>query len=202
MSIAVQPARRQTIAVTTQPGIRIPMTVLRPGPQGADPENGRLFALDDRGRETLDSDDVIREAVSRCWMVYLIDPRGIGELNPRAGGFVFAASMLLGENFTWRQAADVARIAAFVPHPPAGLYARGKLATLIAAYVAATVDRNTLEWVTLRDPIAALDGATGMPLFALPFHCRGAFDIPGLLRFAKPRLVVMDDPAAFLRARW
>ena len=69
-----------------------------------------LVALDDRGKEVLASDPVVESAHARGWAVCGVDPRGIGESATDKTGWVFAVSLLLGENFVGRQAWDLGRV--------------------------------------------------------------------------------------------
>src|SRR5437879_6899496 len=90
--------------------MEVPVTILRPGPSphpGGGGGAGTLLAIDDRDKETLASDPVVQEAFQRDWLVVEVDPRGFGELTVQEPGWVFATSLLLGENFVWRQAWDV-----------------------------------------------------------------------------------------------
>ena len=98
----------------------------------------------------------------RGWAVCGVDPRGIGESATTKTGWVFAVSLLLGENFVGRQAYDVSRViqaldttGAF-PGKPIGLYARGQNASLMAIYAIAhdgrgEPGRTRLAWYLLRD---------------------------------------------------
>jgi hypothetical protein len=139
LTLALRLGTQQEVKFTVQPGIQVPSLVLRPGPQGGDAGRGVLIAISDSGRSALVADPVIQEAHRRSWLVFAIDPRGIGEPKDRQDAFVFVVSLWLGENFAWRQAWDIARIVRFAARPSpqqaSGLYARGPLASLIARYV-------------------------------------------------------------------
>jgi hypothetical protein len=154
----------------------------------------------------LDSDEVVQEAIRRGWMVWALDPRGIGELQA-AEGFVFGASLLLGENFVWRQASDISRIIALIgpgtPRHRVALYARGKNVGLAAAYVAATAESSRLpEWIALRDGIFRFSDAGDRPLHFLAFNSLSTFDIADLLAMARPKIVVITNLPEFLRGDW
>ena len=108
------------------------------------------------------SDPVIAEAFDRGWAVCGVDPRGIGESSTTKTGWVFAVSLLLGENFVGRQAFDVARVIQDLgspgpfPDKPIGIYARGRNASLMASYAIARdgrgePGRSRLSWYLLRD---------------------------------------------------
>ena len=90
-----QPVRLQRLVIPTEPGITVPAFLLRPPGE----PRGVVVAVDDRGKEVLASDPVVLEAFERNWAVCGIDPRGIGELATTKPGWVFAVSLLLGENF-------------------------------------------------------------------------------------------------------
>ena len=69
-----------------------------------------VVALDDRGKEALASDPIVESARAHGWAVCGVDPRGIGESATDKTGWVFAVSLLLGENFVGRQAWDLRRV--------------------------------------------------------------------------------------------
>jgi acetyl esterase/lipase len=148
------PVERLLIPVET--GLDVAAFLLRP----AGEIRGVIIALDDRGKEVLASDPVIQQAHSRGWAVCGVDPRGIGELAVDKTGWVFAVSLLLGENFVGRQAWDIGR--AFdalgapesFPSKPIGLYARGPNACLAATYAIARTSeagQSPLGWYVLCD---------------------------------------------------
>jgi hypothetical protein len=145
----------QEVALTTQPGMVVSSTVLRPGPAGGDPANGQLVALFDAGRQSMSNDEIVQAALRHGWFVWAVDVRGVGSLKVEREGFVFGASALLGENFAWRQSSDVSRTLEILEHAShthrTALYARGRNATVIAAYVAATAEPDRPEWIVLRD---------------------------------------------------
>lgn len=144
-------SRVQRIEVASEPGITVPAFLLRP--EAA--ERGVLAAVDDRGKEELASDPLVSEAVRQGWAVCGVDPRGIGELAITKDGWAAAVSLLLGENFVWRQAFDLTNVLeALRATPefagkPAGLYARGHNASLAATYAVAR--SPGLRWYVLRD---------------------------------------------------
>ena len=136
----------------TQAGIEVPAFVIKPGNS---PETGILVAVDDRGKEALASDPLVLEAIKRGWAALCIDPRGIGELAVPKSGWAFAVSLLLGENFVWRQGWDIRRIVEYAIDLTAthrvGLYARGHNASLAAAYAVGTTKSAAPQWAVLRD---------------------------------------------------
>ncbi len=202
MGYALQVAQQQRIKIDTQPGFEVPVTVFRPGPEGADPETGDLIAMADAGRALLTDDEIVREAVRRGWMVWAVDPRGIGELRTDNEGFVFGVSLLLGENFVWRQAADIVRIAGLLgrsaPSHRTMLYARGKNMSLAAAYAAVAYQGSQLESVVLRDAISSLPKTADYPPYIVPFGVRDAFEFSDLIHSAKAKVVVITDVDEFL----
>ncbi|MFI5455699.1 MAG: alpha/beta hydrolase family protein [Isosphaerales bacterium] len=126
--VKVTGARLERLLIPSEAGLDVPAFLLRP----AGEVRGLVVALDDRGKEVLASDPVVREAHARGWAVCGVDPRGIGELAVDKPGWVFAVSLLLGENFIGRQAWDVGRVLealgapGALPGKPIGLYARGQ----------------------------------------------------------------------------
>ena len=135
----------------------------------------------------------------------MIDPRGIGELKTNSESFVFAVSLLLGENFAWRQSSDILRVLRFVSgahHDPVALYARGKKMTLAAAYVAAVADRRELDWIILRDGAGSFAEMLDCPLSVLPFGGLKWFDVVDLWNSAKGRLLAIDRPEEFIQRDW
>ena len=146
LSVKQTGKRPQRHVLTTQPGIDVPVLVLPSGKASV----GVLVAVDDRGKEALIDDPVVREAWHRGWDIWAIDPRGIGESAVEKSGWVFAVSLLLGENFVWRQGWDIHRVMAHVPGNRAGLYARGHNAALAAAYALLMSKSNPPAWTVLR----------------------------------------------------
>jgi hypothetical protein len=148
--------RLQRLLIPSESDLQIPAFLLRPEGEVL----GVVVALDDRGKEELASDPVVREAHARGWAVCGVDPRGIGESVTDKTGWVFAVSLLLRENFVGRQAWDIGRAlealtadGAF-PGKPVGLYARGPNACLAATYAigrASEPGRTPLRWYVLRD---------------------------------------------------
>ena len=66
-----------------------------------------IVGVDDRGKEALTEDPFIQSAIGTGWAVCGVDPRGIGELAVERIRWAAAASLLLNENFVWRQAWDL-----------------------------------------------------------------------------------------------
>jgi hypothetical protein len=193
----------QQIDFYPQAGLKIPATALRPGPDACDASRGTLIAVDDRGRSAMENAAIVQEAIRQGWVVWLVDPRGIGELKTPLEPFVFAVSLLLGENFTWRQSTDILRILRHVARrsDPTGLYARGKNMSLAAAYVAAVADRKELQWVILEDAAVSFRQITDLPL-SMPFNAVRSFDITDLFNAAQIKPELIKNPQEFLQRDW
>jgi dienelactone hydrolase len=154
--VTVSRAPLQRVLIPSEPGLNIPAFLLLP--VGA--IRGLLVAVEDRGKEALASDPVLKQANPAGWAICGMDPRGIGELSTDKPGWVFAVSLLLGENFVGRQAWDISRVIEALKAAPAyagkpvGLYARGQNACLAATYAIArgtTPGHPPLGWYLLRD---------------------------------------------------
>jgi dienelactone hydrolase len=134
--------RLERLLIPTESDLDVPAFLLRPPGK----VRGVVVAIDDRGKEVLASDPVVREAHARGLAICAVDPRGIGESAIDKPGWVFAVSLLLGENFVGRQAWDIARVLESLQAPgaffgkPLGLYARGPNACLAATYA---IDRRS-----------------------------------------------------------
>lgn len=131
-------------------GVTIPVLMLRPQGVAA----GVLIAADDEGKEALKADPVLEEARVAGWAVACTDPRGIGELAVTERGWVFAVSLLLGENFVWRQALDLLAVARQFSGSRLALYGRGHNAALMMTYLACQLSRSRqapLAFYLLRD---------------------------------------------------
>jgi dienelactone hydrolase len=154
--VEVRDERIQRLLIPSEAGLDIPAFLLRP--EGA--VQGVVVALDDRGKEGLASDPAVHEMHARGWAVCGVDPRGIGESAVAETGWVFAVSLLLGENFVGRQAWDIGRVlealgsASALAGKPVGLYARGPNACLAATYAIARASDarpGSLRWYLLRE---------------------------------------------------
>lgn len=110
--------------------------------------SGVLVALDDRGKEAIMEEPVVRAAMERGWSVCGIDPRGIGEQAAKPMNWVAAVSLLLDDWYVRRQAADVLTALRSFPGARMALYARGDNAGLAAA---AALNDNPVEWFALQD---------------------------------------------------
>ena len=154
--VAISEARVQRLSIPAEPGLAVPAFLIRPDGE----TRGVLVALDDRGKEAVASDPITRDALARGWAVCGTDPRGIGESATDKKGWVFAVSLLLGENFVGRQAFDIGRVLEALgapeafPGKPLALAARGHDASLAATYAIAADSasgRPRLRLYLLRD---------------------------------------------------
>lgn len=109
---------------------------------------GVLVAVDDRGKEALAADPVVQEALALGWSVAGIDPPGIGERATTRRNWIAASSLLLGEWYVRRQAADILSALRSFGEGPVALYARGDNAGLA---VAAALNERPVAWFILRD---------------------------------------------------
>lgn len=196
----------QNITLNTQRGVETPVTVYRPGPEGGNSDDGFLIALHDDGRAALGNDPIVREALRRNWTVWAVDPRGIGDMKTDSESFLFAASLLLGENLVWRQATDLERIAGGLgfrnAHHRLGIYANGKTAALAATYLAAVAAPDMPSWIVLRNSLSSLSNPGDVPLYAPAFDALSLFDIPNLQAAAKAKIYLITQPEEFINAEW
>lgn len=148
----------QRLLIPSEQGLEVPAFLLRP----AGEVQGVVVALDDRGKETLASDRALESILARGWAICAIDPGGVGESATDKMGWVFAVSLLLGENFVGRQAWDIGEALKALgapggfPGKPLALYARGQNACLAATYAVARASepgQTPLRWYLLRDGI-------------------------------------------------
>jgi hypothetical protein len=191
-------------------GIAVPITVLRSGPNNCGGARGKLLVIDDRDKESLASDPIVQEALRRDYFVIEMDPRGFGELALQKPGWVFAASVLLGENFVWRQGWDVRfmldRFRDTLHHGTLALYARGPNASLAAAYAIRLGRGPELEWAVLRGGYTSIsqflasspvlkpsggDGSIGYEYFA--FNALRSPDLPQLLAGSPTKTYLIDS---------
>jgi dienelactone hydrolase len=140
----------QRMEIPVETGMSIPAFLARKAAQ----VRGLVVALDDRGKEDSLSDPVVRMALEKNWAVCGVDPRGIGEMATSKMGWVSACSLLLGENFVWKQGSDVSRamesLGDALGLERVGLYARGPNASLAAAFaIAQKAGGARLRWYGL-----------------------------------------------------
>ena len=184
----------------------MPVTVLRPGPTGCDASRGTLIAVSDRGRSELVNDEIVLEANRRGWIVWMLDPRYIGEMAAPSEPFASVVSLLLGEHMPWRQANDILRTLRHVggsgSRYPTAIYARGKVMGLAASYVAAIASQRELEWTALRDAVSSFREMTDSPLALIPFGALKSFDIPDLWKAARGKIHPIRSPEEFTSREW
>jgi dienelactone hydrolase len=199
----------------------IPIPALRVGPPGA--VNGVVLAVADGGKESLLHHAGIRAAVEAGLTVVAIDVRGTGELAMKKPGFVFATSLLLGENFVGRQALDLLasrRTLAALPEfkgKPIGLVGVGPYMAQAATYAAAldeqfawlVADGGFVSFRSFLDRpkslrasyrlspsfAAAWDGIDDeIPASLFVFDVLRRLDLPDLLSSVAPRPVLVVRP--------
>ncbi len=206
-------ARRQRVTVPVEEDLAVPALLLRPEGE----PRGLLVAADDRGKDEAAVSPFTREALREGWAVAAVDPRGIGEMAVTKRGWMFAVSLLLGENFVWRQAQDLLAVRDALGRGRGfALYARGHNAALAAAYAVAAGGQE-LRWFVLQDgfltyhafisrPASArasfqLFGAEDfrrdvydreIPYHYVPFDVLRRFDLPQLLAAAGARGLVVN----------
>ncbi len=123
---------------TMRDGVTVPSVLAEP----AGPWRGALLAAADAGKESLATDPAVRAALEHGFAVVACDSRGMGENAVTKPGWVFAVSLLLGENFVGRQAMDLVagwRALRALPQlegKPVGLLGSGPSASLAASYAA------------------------------------------------------------------
>ncbi len=166
-------ARRQRVTVPVEEDLAVPVMLLRPEGES----RGLLVAADDRGKEEAASSPLAREALRVGWTVASVDPRGTGEMRVSKPGWMFAVSLLLGENFVWRQALDLLAVRDALGRGRGfALYARGHNAALAAAYAVAAGGRG-LRWFVLQDGFLTYHAFISRPASArASFQLFGAED--------------------------
>ncbi|HLY11716.1 MAG TPA: prolyl oligopeptidase family serine peptidase [Planctomycetota bacterium] len=128
-------------------GVVVPAILMRPGAT----VRGVLVGVADEGKESLLGHPAVRLAYEGGWAVLLADLRGMGELSVTKPGWVYAMSLLLGENFVGRQALDLqAGILALGAEPwlrdkPVGILARGAYASFAGLYASSL--HPTVAWL-------------------------------------------------------
>ena len=149
-------------------GVFVPAILLRP----PGPIKGALLAAGDSGKEALLDHPALKDLYAAGWALLLADVRGTGELAITKPGWVYATSLLLGENFVGRQALDlVAGVRALRGEPwlqgkPVGVLASGRFASLAGLYAA--VLEPDIAWLAGEHGFASfrafLDRPRSMPI--------------------------------------
>jgi hypothetical protein len=192
-------------------GVLIPALMM-----GPDTAPGALIVAGDEGKEAMLSHPAVRQALDSGWAVVAADVRGTGELSVTKPGWVYAISLLLGENFVGRQALDlVAGVRALRAEPglrgkPVAVLASGAYASLAGLYAA--VLEPDIAWLAAergfhsfrdfvrrpaqsfvltepgREREVVLDRE--IPHALIPFGIAMGPDIPDLLSFLGPKRAV------------
>ncbi len=133
-------SRVQRLEFTSENGISISAFLVQPETVAL---KGVIVGVDDRGKEELVRDPFIQSAISAGWAVCGVDLRGIGELANERMNWIACVSLLMNENFVWRQGWDL-RCAVQCLHDakvgsskPFVLYGRGDNAALAVTYALA-----------------------------------------------------------------
>ncbi len=149
-------ARLQRLVIPSELGLETPAYLLRPAVR----TRRLLVAVDDRGKEAALSDGAIIQAFESGWAVLGVDPRAIGESKTSKNTWLFAVSLMQGENLVWRQAWDILRAIDGIRQAPEfqslplALAARGQDASLAAAYLLtqwSQTARAKMSWFMIRD---------------------------------------------------
>lgn len=131
--------RNERVGWRTPDGVSIPGVLLSPGAKGV---NGVLVAIGDQGEEAVLRHPALRTANEAGWTVVVADLRGMGDLTITKPGWVYAMSLLLGENLVGRQALDlISGVRALRAEPayrgkPVAVLAVGMNASLAGLYAA------------------------------------------------------------------
>ena len=137
---------QERVGWRTPDGVAIP-AVLR----GARDARGVLVAIGDLGKESVVRDPAARAAADGGWTLVAADLRGMGDLSISKPGWVYAMSLLLGENLVGRQALDlISGVRALRAEPayrgkPVAVLAVGANASLAALYAA--VLEPDIAWI-------------------------------------------------------
>jgi hypothetical protein len=166
--------------------------------------------MDDEQQESLASDPIVQQALRRDYLVFEMDPRGFGEIAVQRPAWEFATSLLLGDNFVWRQAWDIRTLAdelcdSFNSKHSVALYARGPNSSLAANYAIKLLSSSCLDWAVLRGgytslrqfldyPAAMKPAAAGqtIPYDYFAFDALRAPDLAELLGSARARMFLID----------
>lgn len=120
-------------------GVVVPGVLLMPSRSA----KGALLAVGDTGKEKMLDHPSVRAAFASGWAIVAADLRGMGELSITRPGWVYAMSLLLGENLVVRQSFDViAGVRALRAEPwlrgkPVGVLGAGTFASLAGLTAAA-----------------------------------------------------------------
>jgi dienelactone hydrolase len=148
--------RLQRLLAPSERGLDVPAFLLRP----AGAVKGLLVTVDDRGKEAALADAAVKEALEDGWAVLGVDPRAIGESKTSKNTWLFAGSVMEGQNLIWMQTWDILRSLDGVSQTPEfrnvpiALSARGQDSSLALTYLLAywaEAKRPKLNWFVMRD---------------------------------------------------
>ena len=134
--------KEQRLLIPSEPDLELPAYFLVPASQ----PKGLLIGACDGGKELLAESAVLRQALELGWAICGADPRGIGELATAHNGWIFAVSLLLGENLQWRQGWDIAQAVRYLASLarfrglPVVLYGKGQASSLAVTYALQMID--------------------------------------------------------------
>jgi acetyl esterase/lipase len=137
---------RERVGWRTPDGVAIPAVLL-----GSRESKGVLVAVGDDGKDAVLRHPAVKAAADATWTVVAADLRGMGDLTLTKPGWIYAMSLLLGENLVGRQALDlIAGVRALRAEPayrgkPVAVLAVGAQASF-AALVAAVLEPD-IAWL-------------------------------------------------------
>ena len=146
-SLEIGEEKIQRLEIQTESDLIVPAFLIDSGSR-----RGLLIAVNDQGKEAALADPLVDSASRKGWAVCGIDPRGMGEMVSDKPGWAFAVSLLLGENFVWRQAWDLGVVVDALARTdryrdgPIVVYGRGHGASLAVTYLTAQFSqRNAVD---------------------------------------------------------
>lgn len=137
----------QRLEFASENGIKVPAFLVKPD---LETPKGLIIGVDDHGKEALVQDEFIQLAINSGWALCGLDVRGIGELAVDRIRWVACASLLMNENFVWRQGWDLRcarhyfQAASPATLKPVVLYGRGDNSALAVSY-ALVQEPKTME---------------------------------------------------------
>lgn len=146
-SVRPDTSRVERVGWRMPDGVLVPGVLLKPTSEA----KGLLLGAADAGKEALLEHPAVRAAHEAGWAVLLADPRGMGDLAITKPGWVYATSLLLGENLVGRQAQDlIAGVRSVRSEPglrgkPVGLLGTGLFASLAGLY--AVILEKDIAWL-------------------------------------------------------
>lgn len=158
--------RVQRLHVSSEEDLKLPGFLVRENPL----PRGFVVATHDPGKEALTEDPVVRRLLEDGWGVVGVDVRGVGELEPPGMGWILGVTLLLGENYVWRQGWDlrvaVESVASAFPGKPVGLYAAGHNMSLAGMFAFAQLREagRLPAWIALRGGFLSFRSFLNRPL--------------------------------------